>query len=395
MLACLLVLGASGCTDRGIGGSKERFYVIAPEAYLRDRVAVAYNRTGTVHNGDPVEAVEKAKRWVRVRTAHGEEGWIEQYNLVGQPVFDAFQQLHKDSLSRPAQAHAVLRSDFRLHISPSRDADKLFLIKEGAKLDLLERATAPRNPPAKPLASARVNPAGASEGAKAGKEGEKEGGRSSTPQKSAGQTKSKSAEKAESANGKHKKQQAAWNGEEVPNSPMEDWWLVRDNQNHTGWVLGHALDVDAPLEIVEYSEGQRIVAAFVLTQVEDPQVDRPNKSIAYYLVLFTPAHDGLPFDYNQARVFTWNLKRHRYETAYREKGIFGKLPVQVGKEDFGKEGVLPTFTLRVQDDDGNTVERKYKMNGVMVKRVAAPDQEQSSGTASQRGAAAHRKPPSM
>jgi hypothetical protein len=49
----------------------------------------------------------------------------------------------------------------------------------------------------------------------------------------------------------------------------------------------------------------------------------------------------------------------------------------VGSADFGKEGVLPTFTLRVKDDDGKTLERKYKINGPIVHRVLSPEEEQA------------------
>src|SRR5262249_60573304 len=120
------------------------YYVVAPQALLRDRVAAIFQKTGTVRNGDQVEVLEKGRRWLRVRTKNGEEGWIEQYNLVGQDVFDAFQKLFQESASKPAQARAVLRNDFRLHTTPGRDTDKLFLLKEGTKIELLERAAVPR-----------------------------------------------------------------------------------------------------------------------------------------------------------------------------------------------------------------------------------------------------------
>jgi hypothetical protein len=79
--------------------------------------------------------------------------------------------------------------------------------------------------------------------------------------------------------------------------------------------------------------------------------------------------DGMPFDFNQARVFTWNVRKHRYETAYRERKLNGVLPVTVSEEDFGKEGKLPIFILRVKNDAGNVLERKYKMNTPIVRRV--------------------------
>ena len=124
------------------------------------------------------------------------------------------------------------------------------------------------------------------------------------------------------------------------------------------------LDVDIPLEVAQYAEGQRIVACFVLNEVADG-----GKKVAQYLVLMTEPKDGLPFDYNQARVFTWNPQREHYETAYRERRLFGVLPARVSTERLGKEGTLPVFVLRVKDEDGNPEERKYKLNGVMVRRV--------------------------
>jgi hypothetical protein len=53
----------------------------------------------------------------------------------------------------------------------------------------------------------------------------------------------------------------------------------------------------------------------------------------------------------------------------------GVLPVTVTREDFGKEGNLPVFILRVKDDNGNVVERKYKLNTPIVRRVLAPGEE--------------------
>jgi hypothetical protein len=129
------------------------------------------------------------------------------------------------------------------------------------------------------------------------------------------------------------------------------------------------IDLDVPLDIAQYAEGQRIVAFFVLNQVQDG-----DKKVAQYLTVVTEPKDGLPFDFNQIRVFTWNVKRHRYETAYRER-MEGVLPVTVSQENFDKEGVLPVFTIRVKDDAGNVIERKYKLNTPMVRRVLAPGEE--------------------
>jgi hypothetical protein len=155
----------------------------------------------------------------------------------------------------------------------------------------------------------------------------------------------------------------------APAALMEDWWLVRDSQHHAGWVLGRMIDIDVPLEIAQYAEGQRIVAFFPLTRVHDSE---ENKDESYYLVLLSEPKDGMPFDYNQVRLFSWNLRKHRYETAYRDRNIFGVLPVSVGREGFEKLGDEPTFTIRVRDEEDKISEQKYRLEGVIVKRVLAP-----------------------
>ncbi|HEX3820981.1 MAG TPA: hypothetical protein VHW45_11635, partial [Candidatus Sulfotelmatobacter sp.] len=97
-----------------------------------------------------------------------------------------------------------------------------------------------------------------------------------------------------------------------------------------------------------------------------------DKKVPEYLCLLTTPHDGEPFDFDQVRVFTWNVRKHRYETAYREHGLHGVLPVTITKETFDKEGTLPVFVLRVKDDADHISERKYKMNSPIVRRVLAP-----------------------
>jgi hypothetical protein len=96
--------------------------------------------------------------------------------------------------------------------------------------------------------------------------------------------------------------------------------------------------------------------------------------------VLTEPKDGLPFDFNQIRVFTWNVKRHRYETAYRER-MEGILPVIVSPENFDKEGMLPVFTIRVRDEKGTVSERKYKLNTPIVRRVLAAGEEPVHATA--------------
>lgn len=366
---CILptLIGLSACGVRSAGKQEDVLYVTAPQAFLRDRVAPVYSKTGSVRNGDRVVILERGKRWERVRDAAGEEGWLQDRYLVGENVFAMFQQMYRDHQNDPAQVHGVLRNDFRLHVSPGRDTDRLFLLKEGDRVDLLQRTTVTKAgssaPPPPQLQS------GSSEekqdASDAAKEDEKEYKGTEKPpsatslKKPAPQEKLTAKEKA-----KLNKMLAA-----APSAQMEDWWLVRSAQGHSGWVLARMIDVDVPLEIAQYAEGQRIVAFCPLTAVHDSELQ---KDVPYYLVLMTEPKDGMPFDYNQVRVFSWNNRKHRYETAYRQRNVFGLLPVSVSKESFGNLGEQPTFTIHVKDENGSTTEQKYRLDGVIVKRVLAP-----------------------
>jgi hypothetical protein len=151
---------------------------------------------------------------------------------------------------------------------------------------------------------------------------------------------------------------------------MEDWYLVRNSAGRVGWVLLRMIDLDIPLEVAQYAEGQRIMGYFVLNTVQDQ-----DKQVPQYLVLLNEPKDGLTWDFNQIRVFTWGRARHHYETAYRERDLQGYFPVKTGHEVFGKEGDLPTFTIRKQNVDGQMAEITYRLNGPIVRRVLTPQQE--------------------
>ena len=300
---------------------QEIAYVSVPQTILRDHVSAVFTKTGVVKNGDRVQVLERERRFVRVRTASGTEGWIEQRALVPQSVYDGFQELAQQEQKAPIEATGTTRNDTNIHLEPGRETEHLYQLNQASKVSILKRATAEKTVPGAMATSASTRK----------------------------------------------------NGAAKPAALLEDWWLIRDPEGHVGWVLSRMVDLDVPLEIAQYAESQRTVAFFVLNQVTDE-----DKKVSQYLVLMSEPKDGLPYDYDQVRVFTWNVKRHRYETAYRERNLNGVLPVTVSQENFGKEGTLPAFVLQVKDDDGNLSERKYKMNTPIVRRVLAPGEEKET-----------------
>jgi SH3-like domain-containing protein len=331
-------------------------YVTAKQTFLRDRVAAVSNRTATVDNGDKLEVLEHGRRFVKVQTAKGEQGWIDEKAVATQEVFDQFETLKQQHQADPVVANAVVRDEVYMHSKPGRDTDRFYRLAEGEKLKLLARATLEKPlPPGTRVAKPAPAPATTAKGAKPAPV-------APVP--------------------------------DVPPPPvMEDWWLVRDSKGDTGWLYSRMMDVDAPDAITRYAEGQRVVGAYVLTTVNDPDAEQADKNIPIYVTVMSPYKAGLTYDYDQVRVFTWSVKKHRYETGFRDKNIQGFLPVTIktSTDPYGKSAAattpMPTFTYRVLAEGagpvipdpvtgaivpGKTILKTYRLEGNYVHRILAP-----------------------
>ena len=171
----------------------------------------------------------------------------------------------------------------------------------------------------------------------------------------------------------------------LPPAVIEDWWLVRDTAGRTGWMLAGRLDVDVPDEVGQYSEGQRMVGAYILTKVTDPDASTPDNKVPEYVTVLSPPSSGQPFDFDQVRVFTWSLKKHRYETAFRLHPIQGFLPVRIGTQPGPNGSAMPSFSFQIASSQNLNVDPatgmahpdsmrtiNYLMNDTQVKRIG-PD----------------------
>ena len=206
-LRCMLLLTVALLPGCGRGRRvQEIAYVSAPQAILRDQVAAVYNKAGVVQNAERVQVLDRDRRFARVRTSSGAEGWMEQRYLVNQNVYDSCLKLTKQEQNSPVQAAGTTRTDTNIHLDPARDADHLYQLSQGAKVSILKRASSEKILPGAQAKAATLNTS-------------------------------------------------------KPGMPaMEDWWLIRDTQGHVGWVLSKMVDLDVPLEIAQYDEGQRVIA---------------------------------------------------------------------------------------------------------------------------------------
>ena len=360
----LFFLATLGCTGFKAKPTEQYVYVTAKQANLRDRVAAVSNRTGVVANGDRLKVLDHGRHFVKVQTEKGEIGWIEEKAVATGAAAGEFDKLREEHKSDAEVASAVVRDQVYLHLRPGRETERYYLLVEGEKLKLLRRATL-----VKALNPALVARAQRSIPQAAGTDAARKRG-------SAAGTKAPVAAAAE-----------------APVAPlMEDWWLVRDSQGHVGWIFARMMDVDAPDALTRYAEGQRMVGAYVLTRVHDEGAPGDNKDVPEYVTVSSPYKAGLPYDFNQVRVFIWSLSKHRYETAFRDKNVEGYLPVEVKRlKDLSSKspsaGVeLPAFSYKVLAADappvvadatsgamvpGRTITKTYRLEGNAVRRVGA------------------------
>ncbi len=147
------------------------------------------------------------------------------------------------------------------------------------------------------------------------------------------------------------------------------------------------------------------MGAYVLTKVNDPGANVTGNQVPEYVAVMAPWKDGLPYDFDQVRVFTWNTRKHRYETAYRERNIVGYLPVSVREQKFDNREE-PTFSYRVAAGDqpaldsetgmvrpGATVTESFRMEGVLVHRIGDQPTASSLVKAPAHRAKPHRRKP--
>jgi hypothetical protein len=339
----------------------DKVYVFVRQTYLHDRVAAVSNRVAEVVNGQQLEVLQSGRRFLKVQTEKKEIGWIEERAVIDSKTFKAFEELgvqHKDD---PVVSTGTLRDDVYMHLTPGRDTDRFYLLAGNSKVQLLVRASIlkgsapgaapvpkPVTPPPAPAATTAAKTAKTGAGSKTAPKPDAEAEIPSQP-------------------------------EPAP-PPMEDWWLVRDGQGHAGWMLAGRMDVDVPDEIGVYAEGQRIVGAYLLNRVYDSEATTADHMVSQYVTVLSPPKAGLPFDFDQIRVFTWSLKRHRYETAFRLHPIQGFLPVRVTNPTGG----APVFNFQIANggnvatDPATGISRPasqrtitYMLTDTQVKRTGA------------------------
>lgn len=286
----------------------ETAYVVAQSVSIWNSTAEVRTSVANLSYGEPVQIFQRDGGYALVRNSRGVRGWVDSDSLLSTAVWRAAALLNKTTESMAVQARGHTRARSNLHIRPGRQWEVI--------------STAPGDTPVEMFA-----------------------------------------------------RQSAANAERQPrpgsspdSSNREDWWLVRANVRNaaqiSGWVLGRFVSLNLPEPLPEYqsSEHISIVAWFEINHA----VDSTGAVKPEYLVMGARSGEGRPCDFTLIRVFTWSARRHRYETAFMERGFCGSLPVQVTPATAPGGQARFTFSnvgLKSREN------RQYEMSVTTVHRV--------------------------
>jgi len=308
------------------------------DAYISERsvtlwssVAQVREPIDTLHYGDRVDVMSRRNDSVKVRTVSGVVGWVDSRLLLEPALWQRSVKLLNSAKPMPVQARGRTKVQTNLRVEPGRTAPRLYQFGRGVPIEVVARAVADW-------------------------------------------VQGDEHENARENDAQEKKK--------------EDWFLVRglatrppgevsartSESNTTtqpgdqtipiaGWVVARFVELDLPDPVREgmASANVRPIAWFELNRVASPSGDRPQ-----YLVAGTRSSEGQACDFTTLRVYTWNPKRTRYETAFIENNLCGQMPIRLEKGPKGE----PEFRFR--QIEGAREERVYRLTQTVVRRIREP-----------------------
>lgn len=352
----IALLTACGSSDKQQERALAEAWTGPVKLRLREEIHPQSKTAAEAKHGDKLEVLQIRRRFVRVRTENGKVGWTELRNLLSDEQMEALRDQSKRAAKLPSQGKATVYEPLNIHTEPSRPSTSFYQITEGMKVDVVAHRVVPRSN-ALPPPSVRIEkpkPALRKKKAKA------EPAVPPPPKPASPAVPANWRELSESTlpppppeSEEEIKKKAA----ERPKAPLEDWSLVRTKEGHAGWVLTRNLVMAIPDEVAQYSEGARITSYFPLAEVQDGEKTK------HHWLWTTSRDNAKPYQFDSFRVFIYMLRRHRYETAYIERGIEGYYPVEV------THGPNPTFSLILRGPDGNLYRKTWMLEGYVVRKV--------------------------
>lgn len=261
----------------------------------------------TLTYGTPVQVTDRYGDFAEVHTDAGIQGWVLSKTLLAPEVWHEASLLDQYAKRMAIQARGFTRVRTNFHTAAGRDTPVLLDAPSGVPVLMLERKTEPAP-----------------------------------------------AQKSKGSDGDSEK--------------MEDWWLVRADTKAdgeiAGWILGKFVSLALPEALSGYasSEGYNVMAWYEINQ----GVDSAGAAKPEYLVVGTRGGEGQPCDFTLIRVYTWSKAHNRYETAFIDNSVCGRLPVDVTPAT--APGGAGYFRFRNEGPSGPE-NREYGMKFTMVRRM--------------------------
>lgn len=321
---------------------------VAPEyaqAYVVDSSSIVWNSNAqvrqalaTLHYGDRVNIVRRSGDRTQVLTDAGVRGWIDETDLMEANLWQQAAALLIRARQMPVQARGHTRTISNVRLSSGRDGTRIFQLGRNEPVAVLERTTG-------------VIPSSGS-----ATQGEATSGEANLP---------KREDWLYILRLPHAETPAMPASAEAPAGTAA---VQTPNVTVAGWVLSRFVELDPPPPIPDYfsASNLRVVAWALISSVADGDEMKPQ-----YIVAGTQGGEGQPCDFTLLRFYTWGAKRQRYETAFVEKDICGKLPLQVSAKPAEQE-------FRFTDPSQNGAERVYRVRQTSVRRVNQSENQPAS-----------------
>jgi len=384
----LILLGTAGWTLTSCSDGPEPASAIG-EAYagpmtlnIRQEIGLKSPVVATLKHGEQLEVLGVRRRFMRVRTPAGVEGWVDSEKLLTTEQMGRLRAVAEVAAKLPSQGEATVYDARNVHTEPHRQAPSFLVLKEEERFDVLGHKLVDRGPyvsevtkkieKATAPAPRKKSPRTSKTNAKRRKDGDVELPPMPDPPAVPANWRELSQRNtpAEVAAVEKKKEERSALAmlirppQEPPKS--EDWSLIRIKDGRAGWILTRTMTMTIPDDVARYAEGHRITSWFPLGDVQDGDV------VKKHYLWTTIVKGGESYEFDGFRIFVYNARRHRYETGYREKAVRGYFPsalhpveVTEGRRTYTTQG----FSL-VVEEDGALVRKTYSFEGYRVRLLS-------------------------
>jgi hypothetical protein len=358
-VAAALVLCLAGCRSGPPRAPAIGEAFVGPAVLkIRSDIPLQSAPVATVKHGDRLEILQTRRRFLRVRTPAGAEGWTDERHLLSTADMAALRELSERAAAMPVQGQATTYSELNVHTQPARQSPSFVQIGPQEKMDVLTHVATPRaDAPRKPL----IAPSPKKAKAPTKKPARKEAVYPPPPMPKPPALPPDWIELSKTDQPDEAPPAEEDIDEKTP-APLDEWSLVRTASGQSGWVLTRRLVMAIPDDVAQYAEGHRIVSYFPLGEV---RAGGEKKTTWLWTTIGASTQ---AYDFDSFRVFVWSQRHHHYETAYIERNLKGYAPVLLREVEFSQRGKAkgeavkyPGFSICIEKKDGQRYRQEFAL----------------------------------